>query len=224
MKKIMVVSPHPDDESLGAGGYLLKEKKRGNQIFWLNITNVKMEYGYSEERCRTRNQEIDDVKDLFAFDGFYNLELEPAKLDKYEKKYLVEEISKIFTKVKPNIIVVPNATDAHSDHKIVFDAVWACTKAFRYPFVETIMSMQIISETDYGIPDEGFLPNYFVNIEEELDKKIDILKIYKSELIAPPFPRNPETVKALAVINGAASYCRAAEAFRIIKMIEGGGE
>ena len=221
MKKIMVVSPHPDDESLGAGGYLLKEKKRGNQIFWLNITNVKIEYGYSEEKCRTRNQEIDEVNKLFSFDGFYNLELEPAGLDKYEKKYLVEEISKVFGSVRPIIIIVPNVTDVHSDHKIVFDAVWACTKAFRYPFVETIMSMQIISETDYCVPDEGFVPNYFVNIEAELEKKIDILKTYKSELMALPFPRNSETVIALAVINGAASYCKAAEAFRIIKMIEG---
>ncbi len=39
--KTMVVSPHPDDETLGAGGSLLKLKEAGSQIYWLNITDVK---------------------------------------------------------------------------------------------------------------------------------------------------------------------------------------
>lgn len=38
--KIMVISPHPDDETLGAGGSLLKLKHLGNKIYWLNITDA----------------------------------------------------------------------------------------------------------------------------------------------------------------------------------------
>lgn len=220
MNKILVISPHPDDETLGAGGYLLKAKKEKKQIYWLNITNVKEEYGYSKERCQKRKKELEEVNRLFSFDGFYNLQLEPAGLDQYEKKYLIQEINKVFEKVSPEIIIVPNAADAHSDHKIVFDAVWACTKAFRNSFVKLIMSMQILSETDYSVPDEGFSPNYYVNIETQLEQKIKILNVYQSELSAFPFPRNAETVKALAMVNGAACYCKAAEAFRIIKWIE----
>ena len=30
--KVMVVSPHPDDETLGAGGTLLRLKKEGHQV------------------------------------------------------------------------------------------------------------------------------------------------------------------------------------------------
>lgn len=41
MEKIMVISPHPDDETLGAGGSLLKLRDAGSQIYWLNITDVK---------------------------------------------------------------------------------------------------------------------------------------------------------------------------------------
>ena len=43
---VLVISPHPDDETLGAGGALLKFKDMGNKIFWLNVTNMKTEYGY----------------------------------------------------------------------------------------------------------------------------------------------------------------------------------
>lgn len=44
--KILVVSPHPDDETLGAGGSLLKWKNAGNEISWLNITDVDGGGGY----------------------------------------------------------------------------------------------------------------------------------------------------------------------------------
>lgn len=221
MKRILVVSPHPDDETLGAGGYLLKEQRSGNsQIYWLNVTNVKEEYGYSKEKCINRNNELQEVNKKFSFDAFFNLELEPAGLDKYEKKFLVQEIGNIFEIVKPNIVIVPNATDAHSDHKTVFESVWACTKAFRNPYIERVMSMQIVSETDYANPEEGFIPNFYVDVEDELEDKIRISKIYKSEMLESPFPRSEEAIRALAMVNGASSYCKAAEAFRIIKMIE----
>lgn len=220
MKRIMVVSPHPDDETLGAGGYLLKEQGGGSFIYWLNITNVKEEYGFSKEKCMSRNKELQEVKKEYLFEDFFNLELEPAGLDKYEKKFLVQEIGKILEMVKPNIVIVPNPTDIHSDHKIVFEATWSCTKAFRAPWIERVMTMQILSETDCSIPEEGFVPNFYVDIEDVLEDKIKIAKIYKSELLKSPFPRNEDALRAQAVVNGAASYCKAAEAFRIIKMVE----
>ena len=48
--KTLVVSPHLDDETLGAGGSLLKLKKMGNQIYWLNITDIKTAGGGTMNR------------------------------------------------------------------------------------------------------------------------------------------------------------------------------
>ena len=39
MKKILVISPHPDDETLGCGGTLLKHRSKGDQINCLLITS-----------------------------------------------------------------------------------------------------------------------------------------------------------------------------------------
>ena len=50
MTKILVVTPHPDDETLGAGGSLMKLKDAGNQVYWLNITDVKMVGGGTMNR------------------------------------------------------------------------------------------------------------------------------------------------------------------------------
>jgi hypothetical protein len=54
----LVVSPHPDDETLGAGGTLIRHKRSGGQIYWLNVTNMKEEYGYSKELVKIRQQQV----------------------------------------------------------------------------------------------------------------------------------------------------------------------
>lgn len=43
-----VVSPHQDDETLSAGGAV---KGMESQAYWLNVTNMKCEYGYLSERA-----------------------------------------------------------------------------------------------------------------------------------------------------------------------------
>ncbi|MDK2978412.1 MAG: GlcNAc-PI de-N-acetylase [Bacteroidales bacterium] len=37
---ILIVAPHPDDETLGAGGYILKQKQLGNRVIVLNMTHM----------------------------------------------------------------------------------------------------------------------------------------------------------------------------------------
>ena len=38
--KILAIAPHPDDETLGCGGTLLKHKNNGDEINWLIITDI----------------------------------------------------------------------------------------------------------------------------------------------------------------------------------------
>lgn len=220
MKRIIVVAPHPDDETLGAGGFLLKRKKQGDEIYWLIVTDVKEEYGYSKEKCATRSTEIKKVKEAFGFKKVYNLGLEPAGLDKYETGDLVRKISAVFQEVLPNIVILPNEADVHSDHGVVFRAAYACTKAFRYPQIKMIMCMEILSETEYTASECAFSPNYFVNIEEYIGKKIQIANIYKSEIQSPPFPRSVENIEALSIFRGGGMCVRNAEGFRIIRIME----
>ncbi|MBP2021813.1 LmbE family N-acetylglucosaminyl deacetylase [Clostridium punense] len=217
---ILFVSPHPDDETLGCGGTILKYKEEGHKIYWLNFTNVKQQYGFSREKVEKKNSEINEVSRLYNFDKFYNLELEPTNLGRYEKSYLIKEVSNIINQVQPNIIFLPFRNDVHSDHKAVFDIVFACTKSFRYPFVKKVYAMEIISETDFANSANGFIPNYFIDISRYLDKKIEIMKVYESELGNPPFPRSIENIKAIATFRGATAGVNFAEAFILIKGVE----
>jgi LmbE family N-acetylglucosaminyl deacetylase len=45
-KKVLFIAPHPDDETLGAGGTILKHKAQGDKIFWLILTNIDTAFGW----------------------------------------------------------------------------------------------------------------------------------------------------------------------------------
>lgn len=218
--KLLVISPHADDETLGAGGMLLKYKAQGQQIYWLNITDMQVDYNYGENEVAERTQEIQRVIQDYLIDGFYNLGLEPAGLDKYDKQFLVQQIFEVIDQVLPDIVLLPYSYDVHSDHQIVFDAVYACTKVFRCSSIKKILCMEIVSETDFAVADRGFVPNYFVDISDFLEQKIAIMERYKSQIKPVPFPRSAENIRALARVRGASAGVKFAEAFRVVKIIE----
>lgn len=80
--------------------------------------------------------------------------------------------------------------------------------------------MEIVLETDYGRSDHPFVPNYFIDITEYIDPKIQALKIYDTELRQPLFPRGEENARALARVRGASAGVNYAEAFRLITNID----
>ena len=46
--KILVIAPHPDDETLGCGGTLLRHKANGDEISWVIVTDISVDTGWSE--------------------------------------------------------------------------------------------------------------------------------------------------------------------------------
>ncbi len=218
--RILVVSPHPDDETLGAGGTLLRMKKEGHQIYWLNVTELLPEDGWSQELIEKDLEQIAKVREYYQFDGFYNLGFPPVKLHNIDESIMIDKIRKVFQEVKPDWLIIPGRCDAHSDHRVVYDCCMACAKTFRAPYIKRIMTMEIISETDYGYMLEKFEPNLYIDISEVMEEKIEAMKLYDTEIEESPFPRNLENIRALAMVRGGGSTRKYAEAFHIVKMIE----
>jgi len=61
-----------------------------------------------------------------------------------------------------------------------------------------------------------FSPNVYVNIEKYLDKKMQAMEIYDSEISVFPFPRSRESLLHLARFRGTSSEFFAAEAFELL--------
>ena len=216
-KKILVVAVHPDDETLGCGGSLLKHKTNGDEINWLICTAIDKNQNYYQ----IRDKEINKVSKLYAFDSVHNLRLKTMRIDEYSMSKLIEKISKVINKVKPNIIYLPFKGDVHSDHRKIFEASYSCTKSFRYPFIKKIYMMETLSETEFApsTKEDNFIPNTFVDISVHMDKKIQIMQIYKNEIGKHPFPRSERNIRALGTLRGATCGHEYAESFMLLKQI-----
>jgi len=215
--KILVVAVHPDDETLGCGGTLLRHKANNDSIHWLICTNMNKKNKY----YNTRQKEITKVSKLYNFDSTNNLQLDTMKVDEYSMSELIEKISTVINHIKPNIIYLPFKGDVHSDHRKIFEAAYSCTKSFRYKFIKKVYMIETLSETEFACStkEDSFIPNTFVDISKHMNKKIDIIKIYKSELQKHPFPRSIKNIKALATFRGATSGFKYAESFVLLKDI-----
>jgi LmbE family N-acetylglucosaminyl deacetylase len=216
--KVIVVSAHPDDEVLGVGGALIRHREQGDELHWLIATNVYCEQGFSQERVDSRQSEISTVASQLKM-KVHQLDFRTMTLTSGDLLKLVPEISDIFQQVKPEMLYVLNRSDAHSDHRVLFDAVMACTKSFRYPFIREVLMYECLSETEFApaLPEKVFLPNCYIDVSDQMEEKLELMRVYESELGEHPFPRSERNIRALATFRGASCGVNYAEAFQILK-------
>lgn len=221
LKKILVIAPHPDDETLGCGGALFRHKEEGDSVHWLICTEMRSDQGGVSTRIEQRKKEIEAVSEIFGFNGVYLLGFPTARLDQVPIVDLVEAIGRVFHEVRPDVVYLPYGGDAHSDHKIVFNSAASCCKVFRHPSVRKVLVYETLSETDFGLnPDSsGFRPQVFVSIDQHLEKKIAALNLYAGEMQEFPFPRSEQAVRSLAALRGVMAGTHAAEAFMLLREI-----
>ena len=220
----LFVAPHPDDELLGCGGTILRKSSQGDIVGWLLITSVTSEAGWTPQRVSSRNQEIERVREGLSIspNNIFSLGFPAAQLDQIPSSQLIAQISTVFKEFQPQEVFLPHPGDIHTDHRITFEAVSACTKWFRYPSVQRIMTYETLSETNFEqhLTSSTFTPNLFIDVSNYLTQKLQLLEIYESELGTHPFPRSLDAVRALALLRGSQRGVEAAEAFQIIKSFE----
>jgi len=220
--KIFVISAHPDDEVLGCGGTLYKHKNSGDEIYWIIFTSIYQNQGFTKSKIIERTKEINKIKLFYGIKKIFHLNYPTTTLNSNTVISSIPKISKIFSKIQPEVIYTMNRSDAHSDHRFAFESVMACTKSFRHTYVKKILMYECLSETEFApcLPENIFQPNYYVDISNYFKKKIIAMQIYKSEIGEHPFPRSLKNIEALSIFRGASVGVEYAEAFQLIKFIE----
>lgn len=219
MRRVLVVAPHPDDETLGCGGTLLRHRREGDVLFWCIATEMSGLPGMPAKRVAEREKEIRSAAKAFGFQKVFRLGFPAAGLDRVPDKDLHAAMAAVLKASKPDLVYVPHPGDVHGDHAATFAAAWSACKAFRAPFVNEVRAMEIPSETEQSPPGAApaFAPNCFVNISPYLQRKLKLLSLWKGEMGGHPFPRSRKTVQALALWRGSQADYPAAEAFQILK-------
>jgi LmbE family N-acetylglucosaminyl deacetylase len=220
MKTVCVVASHPDDETLGCGGTLLRHRAEGDELHWCIITAMRSAEGFSKGDQERQDREISAVAGLYDFSAVHKLGYPTTQLDTIPLGEIIQKISGIFQKIRPQIIYLPFCGDVHTDHRIVCDAVVSSSKWFRCDSIKRLLAYETLSETDFGMnPAKTFSPNVFVDVAAFLDRKLEIMQVYAGQMGDFPFPRSEQAVRALASLRGAAAGCGAAEAFLLLKEI-----
>lgn len=217
--KVLIISVHPDDETLGCGGTILKHKRKGDELYWLVITGVSEKEGFTAEFVQGREEQISKVFALYGFKRVYKLGFPTTKLHVVDLNVLMTAISNVVTDIMPELVYTVNRSDIHTDHQIAAKAVASCTKSFRYPFIKKILMYECVSETEIApaLPENLFIPGVYSDISDFIEKKLEIMNIYASEVQQPPLPRSLENIRALARYRGSSVSVPYAEAFMLVR-------
>ncbi len=215
---ILAIAPHPDDETIGAGGLLLRAAAAGREIHWLIVTTMRPEDGWPIARIESREAEIEAVAREFGFAAVHRLGLPTTRLDTLPLGDVVAAIGDVVKVTRPQMLLLPHRGDAHSDHQVVHDAGAACAKWFRYPSVQWTLAYETLSETDAAIQQMlPFRSDIYVDIGAYLEHKIAITRHFAGEFHPFPFPRSETAVRAQGQMHGAAAGYQAAEAFMLLR-------
>jgi len=220
--RILVIAPHPDDETLGCGGSLLKHKSNGDSLSWLVATRGH-EPQWSAEVLEQKEREISAVAAAYGFDNTFRLNFPAIKLDNVPMEEIIAAVRDAVTDAKPDCVYLNHCGDVHSDHRVLFEATMSVLKPFYsgQHGVKRVLSYEVFSSTDAAPvnPARAFLPNVFIDVSEFIETKLEIMALYESELQASPLPRALDSLRALARVRGATIGVEYAEAFMLVREV-----
>ena len=219
--KIVCIATHPDDETLGCGGTLLRHKKEGAEIHWIIATSATGP-NFTDLDLSTQNQQIDTVAQSYGFNTINKLNLPATMLDQIPENTIIPKLIEAVNDINADIVFLNHQGDAHSDHRIIHHCTLAALKPFRSSqAIKKIYAMETLSETDQAGPNSTypFHPTTYINISDVIDEKIKIFETFLSEQQTYPKPREASAIRALARVRGASVGLPYAEAFMLIREV-----
>ncbi|TMQ22127.1 MAG: PIG-L family deacetylase [Deltaproteobacteria bacterium] len=225
-RRILVVAPHADDETLGCGGTIARRAAEGCEVHVAVVTG----HGATPHPLwpaslwdRIRGEARRAVEVL----GVHRLHFEevPAALVADQPVWqLNKAIGALVESIQPDVLYAPFPFDLHKDHREVFHALsvaWR-TSSPTGRKLRAVYCYEVPSETHWNAPylEAGFLPNVWVEISAHLETKLRALACYESQIRPAPDARSIDAVRALAVWRGSQQAMAAAEAFVAIRLLE----
>ena len=219
-KRILVVAPHPDDETLGVGGTIAKYSAQGDEVFVLMVSG-HLPPIYSRKAYEETVSEAYSAFSVLGVEKSEFLEIPATMIGDQPLHEVNARISKVVNDFNPHIVLCPYP-DRHIDHRLVFDSVMVATRPVGVgKDIEIVAAYETLSETHWNAPhiEPNFTPNWVVDISDHISKKLNALECYKSQISEFPGPRSIEAVEALAKFRGTQAGFSFGEGLHIVRMI-----
>ena len=210
-KFALVLIAHADDETLGAGGTILKLIEKG----WL--VNV---VALSDGKLTVRGKKQDNSKDFKKVCKFLGvkkcslLQFKDQKFDTVAISDLANAVANL--KLQPDLIITHHQEDLNKDHRITCEVAKIIGRPKTKPI--SILGCEIPGTSFWN--GKAFQGNYYVDITNHIDLKIEAFTKYHNEIQDYPHPWSKKGLKLLAEYHGMQSGFKYAEAFNLIRGYE----
>ena len=223
-KKILIVAAHPDDEVLGCGGTIARLVEEGHEAYTLILGEGVTSRDKSRDKVKRKKElkslkkqaldanRILGTKDIFIHD------LPDNRFDTVPFLDIVKVIENFRDKIKPDTIFTQYERDLNIDHQITYRAVITATRPLSDESVKEVYSFETLSSTEWNFP-LNFSPDVYFDISNYLDRKIEAMERYKTELKNFPHPRSVDGIRLSAKRWGMQVGLEYAEAFKLVRMI-----
>jgi LmbE family N-acetylglucosaminyl deacetylase/tetratricopeptide (TPR) repeat protein len=204
-RTVLAVGAHPDDLELGCGGALAKFKDSGYRVCGIVITGGEKGNAFLAEG-KNRGDEARAGAGTLGLDALWVCDFNDTRLFSQinEMKSVIEE--KI-VETGAEIVITQSRDDMHQDHRAVFEATKIAARG-----AHTLLCYEDVSTEPH------FVPNYFVDISEYIEDKIDAVATHKTQ--KHRLYTQPEAIRGRAAHRGMQSGVKYAEAFLLYKGVD----
>ena len=121
-KKILILSPHADDEILGCGGAISKFSREGYDIYVIILSNANIGAPeiFSVKEIKKIRKEAELANNFIGTKKLFFENLPALNLNLFPLYKISNILDKYIDKIQPEVIFLPSKNDIHEDHKIIF--------------------------------------------------------------------------------------------------------
>ncbi|MEW6989353.1 PIG-L deacetylase family protein [Colwelliaceae bacterium 6441] len=227
MNKVLVVVAHSDDETLGMGATIARHYAQGDEVRLIVMTNgvsarknIPEDIKTNQDDAKTRRNSLKQVANILGISQIYQFELPDNQMDNVPLLKVVQTIESVIEAYPAEIIYTHSSTDLNIDHSITHQAVITACRPQPQSSVKKIFSFEVRSATEWQASSkQQFIANYFTDVTDFMDKKIQALNCYPEELREFPHSRSIEAIQAHAITRGTSVGIAKAEAFYVERII-----
>jgi LmbE family N-acetylglucosaminyl deacetylase len=211
---VLVIAPHPDDESIGCGGTIALHTGRGDRVVVVFLTSGELGLKHlgREQAWRVREREAEEAAEILEIGSTVFL----RRPDWFLGEAIEETAVLLRTAMEresPRLVFLPHAREWHPDHRAALPIVALALNKALFP-APTLLTYEVwtpLQEYDRA-----------EDITSMMRRKLHAVRCHRSQLAGFRYDR---AVRGLNLYRGSLTIgCRFAEVFQVLPLPEIGSD